>query len=128
MIDEGAERPVDRGARGLLPASEEERLSTQDEVLRTCGPVARRRREDMGTTLCALVVTGAGSGGPERFGLLNVGDSRAYRLRGGRLSQLTRDHSVVQELIDAGYITDESAAVHPVIFSVLWSNAVWIFG
>jgi serine/threonine protein phosphatase PrpC len=81
-----------------------------DERLRR---YARRRREDMGTTVCALAVTGAGSGGPERFGLLNVGDSRAYRLRSGRLLQLTRDHSVVQELIDAGRITAADAPGHP---------------
>jgi protein phosphatase len=74
---------------------------------------ARRQRESMGTTLCALVVTGATGAGPERFGLLNVGDSRAYRLRGGRLSQLTRDHSVVQELLDEGLISAADAPRHP---------------
>jgi len=40
----------------------------------------------------------------------HVGDSRAYRLRGGRLQQLTRDHSLLQEQIDAGLITPEQAA------------------
>ncbi|PQZ91138.1 hypothetical protein CQ018_14345 [Arthrobacter sp. MYb227] len=45
--------------------------------------------------------------------LLNVGDSRGYRLRAGVLTQLTLDHSAVQELIDAGSITEAEARVHP---------------
>lgn len=40
----------------------------------------------------------------------HVGDSRAYRLRGGRLTQITRDHSLLQEQIDAGLLTVEEAA------------------
>lgn len=42
----------------------------------------------------------------------NIGDSRAYRLRKGRLVQLTRDHSVVSELIEKGHIEPEEAADH----------------
>ena len=45
--------------------------------------------------------------------LVNVGDSRGYRLRHGVLTQLTLDHSAVQELIDAGSITEAEARVHP---------------
>lgn len=45
--------------------------------------------------------------------LVNVGDSRGYRLRDGVLTQLTLDHSAVQELIDAGSITEAEARVHP---------------
>ena len=43
----------------------------------------------------------------------HIGDSRIYRLRGGELQQLTRDHTFVQKLIDTGQITIEEAAVHP---------------
>ena len=45
--------------------------------------------------------------------LVNVGDSRGYRLRDGALQQLTRDHSAVQEMVDAGQITEEEARNHP---------------
>ncbi|MBT1063877.1 serine/threonine-protein phosphatase [Bowmanella sp. Y26] len=42
-----------------------------------------------------------------------AGDSRIYRLRKGQLSQLTRDHSQVEEMVQAGLLTSEEAAVHP---------------
>ncbi|MBF6671277.1 MULTISPECIES: PP2C family protein-serine/threonine phosphatase [Glutamicibacter] len=45
--------------------------------------------------------------------LVNVGDSRGYRLRDGALQQLTRDHSAVQEMVDAGQITESEARNHP---------------
>lgn len=58
----------------------------------------------MGTT---LVVASFREG---RLLVGHVGDSRAYRMRGGRLMQVTRDHSLLQEQIDAGMITQEQAA------------------
>lgn len=45
--------------------------------------------------------------------VVNVGDSRGYRLREGKLTQLTLDHSAVQELIEAGSITEAEARIHP---------------
>lgn len=51
--------------------------------------------------------------GPAGAWVANVGDSRAYRMRSGRLEQLTRDHSVVGELQRRGFITLEEAKVHP---------------
>ncbi len=70
----------------------------------------RPDRAGMGTTLTALVVLD-----PERhlLGLANVGDSRTYRRRGGRLSRLTVDHSYVEELVRDGQITVEEARLHP---------------
>jgi serine/threonine-protein phosphatase Stp1 len=60
-----------------------------------------------GSTVVALHVEGATGT------ILWAGDSRAYRLRGGRIERLTRDHSIVQELIDAGALTPEEADRHP---------------
>ncbi|MBC7727363.1 MAG: Stp1/IreP family PP2C-type Ser/Thr phosphatase [Microbacteriaceae bacterium] len=58
----------------------------------------------MGTTLVVAVFR------EDQLRLGHVGDSRAYRWRGGQLSQITRDHSLLQEQIDAGLITPEQAA------------------
>jgi serine/threonine protein phosphatase PrpC len=58
----------------------------------------------MGTTLVVA------SFRPQRLLLGHIGDSRCYRWRAGRLTQLTRDHSLLQEQIDAGLITPEQAA------------------
>ncbi|MBK9739013.1 MAG: serine/threonine-protein phosphatase [Actinobacteria bacterium] len=49
----------------------------------------------------------------ERIAVVHVGDSRAYLLRGGELSQITHDHTYVQTLVDAGRITEEEALIHP---------------
>ncbi len=61
----------------------------------------------MGSTLVSLVIHG-------RVGVaLWAGDSRLYRLRNHQLSQLTRDHSHVQELLDSGAISEKEAENHP---------------
>ena len=61
----------------------------------------------MSTTVTALLRAGS------RFGLVHVGDSRCYLLRGDELQQITRDHTFVQSLIDQGRITPEEADHHP---------------
>lgn len=62
----------------------------------------------MGTTLIASVFT------PEHLFVAYVGDSRAYHLSAdGHLSQLTKDHTVVQMLLDLGEISEEEAKIHP---------------
>ncbi|NJQ16397.1 serine/threonine-protein phosphatase [Streptomyces bohaiensis] len=63
--------------------------------------------DGMGTTLTALLWTG------QRLGLVHVGDSRAYLLREGVLTQITQDHTWVQRLVDEGRITEEEATTHP---------------
>lgn len=63
--------------------------------------------QGMGTTLVALLA------GPDRIALAHVGDSRAYRIRGGRIRQLTDDHSLVAELVRRREITESAAAGHP---------------
>ena len=49
----------------------------------------------------------------EQLALVNVGDSRTYLLRHGRLRRVTVDHSYVQELVATGHITDDEARTHP---------------
>ena len=62
----------------------------------------------MSTTLTAIALAG-----DDRFVVTNIGDSRTYLLRDGELTQLTRDDSLVQTLVDAGEITAEQARSHP---------------
>ncbi|MDO8389163.1 MAG: Stp1/IreP family PP2C-type Ser/Thr phosphatase [Actinomycetota bacterium] len=66
----------------------------------------------MGTTLTAMVVL-ADQGSGARLAVLNVGDSRTYVLRNGRLRRVTVDHSYVQELVSTGHITEYEARNHP---------------
>jgi protein phosphatase len=61
----------------------------------------------MGTTMTVAIA------GDEAVTIGHVGDSRAYRLRGGDLEQLTDDHSLVAELVRSGRLTPEEADVHP---------------
>jgi serine/threonine protein phosphatase PrpC len=61
----------------------------------------------MGTTIAGLALVSAG--GSEHWMVFNVGDSRVYRLDNGKLSQLTIDHSEVQELLSSGQITTDEA-------------------
>src|SRR6266545_2306695 len=63
--------------------------------------------EGMGTTLVVLLEDG------DSVHLANVGDSRAYLLRNGELSQVTVDHTLVQELIDEGRLRPDEAERHP---------------
>ena len=63
--------------------------------------------EGMGTTLSALLFDGTA------MTLLHVGDSRGYLLRDGELTQITRDDTFVQSLVDEGRLTPDEASVHP---------------
>jgi protein phosphatase len=64
-------------------------------------------KRGMGTTATVLVLL------PGRYLIGQVGDSRAYLLRDRQFQQLTKDHSYVQEQVDAGLLTPEQARVHP---------------
>lgn len=66
-----------------------------------------------GTTLAGVVLVRIGSMDNLHWMAFNVGDSRVYSWDGRTLAQLSVDHSAVQELIDAGLITPEEAAMHP---------------
>jgi PPM family protein phosphatase len=63
--------------------------------------------EGMGTTLTAILFAG------DRIGLVHIGDSRGYLLRDGDLTQITKDDTFVQTLVDEGRITREEAHSHP---------------
>jgi protein phosphatase len=65
-------------------------------------------KRGMGTTATVLVLHGG-----NRYMIGQVGDSRAYLQRDGRFHQVTKDHSYVQEQVDAGYLTPEQARTHP---------------
>ena len=60
-----------------------------------------------GTTVVGFLVDGP------RIGVLHIGDSRAYLLRDGELQRMTRDHTLVQALVDEGRLSVEEAAGHP---------------
>ena len=88
------------------------RKALEDAVVEANRAVVDAARGDdalsgMGTTLTAALFEG------RRLHVAHVGDSRAYLLRQGRVTQLTRDHTFVQQLIDDGTITQAEAATHP---------------
>jgi PPM family protein phosphatase len=105
-----AEGTLDPGRGGDLLA---ETLATCQRRIAQYG--AQRVAEDRargyaGTTaVAALLVDDAGP----KWLVANLGDSRAYRFTDDRLDQVSVDHSVVQELVDAGTISSEEAATHP---------------
>jgi serine/threonine protein phosphatase PrpC len=69
--------------------------------------VTETDKQGMGTTASVLIISG------RRYLIGQVGDSRIYLLREGTLRQLTKDHSYVQEQVDAGFLTPEQARYHP---------------
>jgi serine/threonine protein phosphatase PrpC len=107
----------DRLGRGA--SSEDDAESVVHEVNAAIFGAARANaaQSGMGTTLTALAVLKAQGQGSslidEQLVLLNVGDSRTYLFRNGRLSRVTVDHSYVQELVATGHITMEEARTHP---------------
>lgn len=91
------------GLSEMIGAAAEALRAANDRILAE----SQVRSAQMGTTAVLLVVRG------REFGIVWVGDSRAYLLRDRKLHRLTRDHSQVQEMVDRGLIDDAAAAVHP---------------
>ncbi|HCE60885.1 Stp1/IreP family PP2C-type Ser/Thr phosphatase [Janibacter terrae] len=79
--------------------------SANTEIARTAAE--HSELEGMGTTVTAIMRA------RNKLILAHIGDSRAYLLREGRVTQITKDHSFVQTLIDEGRITEEEASTHP---------------
>ncbi|MGI8497575.1 MAG: Stp1/IreP family PP2C-type Ser/Thr phosphatase [Gemmatimonadaceae bacterium] len=69
--------------------------------------ISEADKQGMGTTASVLLLAN------DRYLIGHIGDSRVYLLRDGALRQLTKDHSYVQEQVDAGYLTPEQARYHP---------------
>jgi serine/threonine protein phosphatase PrpC len=96
----------ERNGSAVLPRDAEKAISTANETI-----YSRARRNDrlagMGTTLVAAVVRN------QHVWVLNIGDSRCYHLRGGRMQQLTLDHSLVEEQVRMGKMTRAEAARSP---------------
>jgi protein phosphatase len=82
-------------------------FTSANAVIRAHGKAVAETR-GMGTTLTVLAASNGGNGV-----IAHVGDSRAYRIRNGEMEQLTRDHTWVQERIDAGLLTSMQAREHP---------------
>jgi len=78
-----------------------------DDIYRMAGENEDLR--GMGTTAVAVMLDAQG----DTLHIVNVGDSRAYQVRGEGIRQLTRDHSVVQMMVDNGEITEAEARTHP---------------
>jgi serine/threonine protein phosphatase PrpC len=81
-------------------------VSTANQQLRDTVD-ANPQLEGMGTTLTATLFSGT------KLGMVHVGDSRAYLLRDGEFSQITKDDTYVQMLVDEGRISPEEASSHP---------------
>ena len=96
-----------------LPSGAPERFlrETIEAANREIHELAREdpSRAGMGTTITAVVVDAE----REEVVIGHVGDSRAYRLRAGKLERLTRDHSLVEEMRRKGQLTDAQAEDHP---------------
>jgi serine/threonine protein phosphatase Stp1 len=90
---------------GEVLAEVRQRIATTHATLR-----ASRIADDGEISATTVVVLIARD---DHYACLWAGDSRGYLLRDGQLLQVTRDHSVVQELVDSGVITEEQACSHP---------------
>jgi PPM family protein phosphatase len=96
-----------------LPEAPPERL-LRETIEAANGTIHQLARKDpalagMGTTITAAIVDPRS----EEVAIGHVGDSRAYRLRAGKLEQLTRDHSLVEEMRRKGQLTEAQAEDHP---------------
>ncbi len=111
-----SEMAVQIVARGLLPLQSVDADGAPATVARALMDANRAiyermmaevDKQGMGTTISVLVMSDSG------YLIGQIGDSRIYLLRDGALRQITKDHSYVQEQVDAGLLTPEQARYHP---------------
>lgn len=103
---------ADRTVSGLLDACQEANRAVWGQ--------ANGQYNVMGTTLAALAMTSDAAGI-----VIHAGDSRLYRLRNGRLEQLTHDHTIIADLLRAGELSEEDAKTHPYRFVL--TRAIGVF-
>lgn len=101
--------------------------SAVDEIDKAIAWTATERPElaGLGTTLSALLLHGTS------VAMVHVGDSRIYRLRGNSFEQITKDHTVIQQLLETGSITPDEVATHPqrsVLTHVLMGDGLGLSG
>ncbi|HVQ07605.1 MAG TPA: PP2C family serine/threonine-protein phosphatase [Allosphingosinicella sp.] len=94
---------TDKGFEASCAAATEAILAANRQILAE----SKKRGKRMGSTLVMLIIEGP------RYAILWAGDSRAYLMRGGKLVQLSRDHTQVQEMVARGLMTPEQALGHP---------------
>jgi len=113
VASEMAVQTIERELHGVRDLDDRSTAQKVLEALKTANRTIHDRtitevdKQGMGTTASVLLVSGT------RYLIGQVGDSRVYLLRDGALQQLTKDHSYVQEQVDAGFLTPEQARYHP---------------
>ena len=106
MVTEALLRlPIVYGLDNLVEAA----IAALTEVNRELIALAasEETQRTIGSTVVGLAIAG------EQFRCFWAGDSRAYRIRGSEIVQLSRDHSLVQDLVDAGMLSPQEAEDHP---------------
>ncbi len=93
--------------RALCGLAEPVTLDAIEFSLAKAHEAVRGAGDERGTTIAGLTIAGDG------FTAFWIGDSRVYRLRAGVFEQVTRDHSLVQDLVDGGLLSPDQAAHHP---------------
>ncbi len=113
VASEMAVRIIGRALTEIVDSTEVKAADVMREAINDANAAIFQRtlvesdKRGMGTTTTAMVIHGP------RYLIGQVGDSRAYVLRDQKLWQITKDHSYVQEQVDAGYLTPEQARTHP---------------
>ena len=97
--------PVVYGLDNLVAAAIAALQRVNQELIELAGSNDGRRT--IGSTVVGLAIAG------DQFRCFWAGDSRAYRFRDGQIQQLSRDHSMVQDLVDAGMLDPDDAHNHP---------------
>ncbi|HVL03977.1 MAG TPA: Stp1/IreP family PP2C-type Ser/Thr phosphatase, partial [Acidimicrobiales bacterium] len=103
-----------------LESSEPTTVDALEEAVRQANRAVWERASDdpelrgMGTTLCVIALSAdSAGGGDDRILVANVGDSRVYQFHDGDITQITDDHSLVEDLVREGRLSAEEARTHP---------------